>query len=305
MAAFSFNFLIEGSTADCEDGERSSEFEFVSNQPTNVGSTVAIGACTRGRDESEGLKSASVSDHNGELEHKCGLVSISEDSVSGLCRPGGAQENVGVPVASYNREVVQLNDKIEIVCLTDVRALSSENFAEEGMLGGEAPSSELQLSVVQQAQKASSDLIAGVYEGGMKIWECAVDLASFLLSNNALCCGKQVMELGCGVGLPGVCALLQGAQMVAFQDYNVEVLTSRTIPTAFHNGALKGRQFRDVEEFSSACQFCYGDWGMLVQKMSKNGHQWKHEFDVVLASETIYCRESYPNFLSALHEVFP
>ena len=44
------------------------------------------------------------------------------------------------------------------------------------------------------------------------------------------------MELGCGVGLPGVCAVLQAAQLVAFQDYNAEVLTSRTIPTAFYNG---------------------------------------------------------------------
>ena len=141
MAAFLFNFQIEGSTADCKDRERNREFE---KQPMNVGSTVAIGVCTRGRDESEGLKSASLSDHNGELEHKCGLVSISEDSVTWLYRPGG------------------------------------------------------------------------------------------------------------------VCALLQGAQMVVFQDYNVEVLMSRTIPTAFHNSALSLRDaslIRDVEEFSSACQF--------------------------------------------------
>lgn len=296
MAAFSFNFQIEAeaNAEDCKDGERNTGAVAVSEFVSEQSNSDSVGA--RQSAAVEGLKA--LSEFEPDSDCNCGLVIISEDTVAGLCRPDGAGEKVGASMASYCREVVQLNDNIRIVCLTHLRALPADNLTEDGNLRGEAPSS--QLSVVQQAQKASSDLIAGVYEGGMKIWECAVDLATFLLSNNALSSGRRVMELGCGVGLPGVCALLQGAQLVVFQDYNVEVLMSRTIPTAFYNGAPKGRQFQDVKEFSSVCQFCYGDWGALVRKMSQNGCQWKHGFDVILASETIYCRESYPSFLSAL-----
>lgn len=301
MAAFSFNFQIdlesEASASDCKEEHddtgtctgAGAVFEFVSEGSTSG----SVGA----RQSSAGEESRSEFEPDRGLDCNCGLVSISEDNVAGLCRSDGAPAKVGASMTSYCREVVQLSDSVRIMCLTHLKALHSENLTED-ILRGAAPSS--QLSVVQQAQKASSDLVAGVYEGGMKVWECAVDLATFLLSNNALCSGRRVMELGCGVGLPGVCALLQGAQLVVFQDYNIEVLTSRTIPTAFCNGALKGRQFQNIDEFSSVCQFCYGDWGTLVQKMSQNGCQWKHGFDVILASETIYCRESYLSFLSAL-----
>lgn len=227
---------------------------------------------------------------------QCGILNVSESDIAELCRPSGVE--AGPATTSYYRELVQLSDRVGLACLTKTFPEPSVDLTKEGTLQGEGPC--CQLSVVQRAQEASSDLIAGVYEGGMKIWECALDLAKFLLADNALCSSKRVMELGCGVGLPGVCALLQGARLVAFQDYNVEVLRTRTIPTVFCNGALKSGQFQNVEEFSSVCQFCYGDWGMLVRKMSQNDCQWKHAFDVILASETIYCRDNYHDFLSAL-----
>ena len=288
MATFSFNFDIEdASAADCSC-ERDAGGALVPDQ-SKSGSV---------SDWQKGTSAARDETRTGpDLDCQCGILNVSEDDVVALCRPSG--EEKGPVRTNYYREVVQLNDSIGIVCLTKTLPGPSENVTEEEyILQEEGPWS--QLSVVQQAQKASSDLIAGVYEGGIKIWECALDLAAFLLSDNALCSGRRVIELGCGVGLPGVCALLQGARLVAFQDYNVEVLTSRTIPTAFCNGAPKNRQFQNVEEFLRVCQFCYGDWGKLVQKMNQNGCQWKHGFDVILASETIYCRESYHNFLSAL-----
>ncbi len=62
-----------------------------------------------------------------------------------------------------------------------------------------------------------SDLVSGVYEGGLKIWECSLDLVHFIANNPALIENKRVLELGCGQGLPGICALLRGkASHVAF-----------------------------------------------------------------------------------------
>ena len=228
---------------------------------------------------------------------QCGILDVTEVDVAALCRPSG--EEMDSAATSYSRELVQLSDGVGVVCLTKALPEPSERLMKEGSLQAKGPWR--QPSGLERAQEANSDLIAGVYEGGMKIWECAIDLATFLLTNKtSRCLGKRVIELGCGVGLPGVCAVLQAAQLVAFQDYNAEVLTSRTIPTAFYNGTLRNGQFQNVEEFSKVCQFCYGDWGMLVQKMSQNDFQWKHGFDVILSSETIYCRENYHKFLSAV-----
>jgi SAM-dependent methyltransferase len=54
--------------------------------------------------------------------------------------------------------------------------------------------------------------------------------------NKTLFEGKRVLELGCGQGLPGICALMQGkAAHVAFQDYNQEVIDKATKPTVILN----------------------------------------------------------------------
>lgn len=66
----------------------------------------------------------------------------------------------------------------------------------------------------------TSDLQAGVYEGGFKLWECSLDLVKYvelLLARGDSGDGtpfrmpRKVMELGCGHGLPGIHALLRGA----------------------------------------------------------------------------------------------
>jgi len=61
-----------------------------------------------------------------------------------------------------------------------------------------------------------SDLVSGVYEGGLKVWECSLDLVDFIAQNANDFKGKTVLELGCGQGLPGVMAMRAGAANVAF-----------------------------------------------------------------------------------------
>jgi hypothetical protein len=38
----------------------------------------------------------------------------------------------------------------------------------------------LQKTVASNQQVADSDLVSGVYEGGLKVWECSFDLADYV-----------------------------------------------------------------------------------------------------------------------------
>jgi hypothetical protein len=87
---------------------------------------------------------------------------------------------------------------------------------------------------VLAASKADSDLVKGVYEGGMKVWECTHDLVNYCIAVEVEFTGLRVLELGCGAGFPGIYAWREGGQ-VDFQDYNVEVLEHITMPNVALN----------------------------------------------------------------------
>jgi len=74
-------------------------------------------------------------------------------------------------------------------------------------------------SDVNAAIKLNSDVIKGVYEGGLKVWECTSDLISYLDQNLVSFVDQKVIDLGCGAGLLGIYALKNGASSVHFQDY--------------------------------------------------------------------------------------
>lgn len=59
---------------------------------------------------------------------------------------------------------------------------------------------------------------------GFVLWESAIGLSERLVEQPALVRGKQVLELGAGVGLPGIVAQSLGGQ-VAQTDYQLDSLT--------------------------------------------------------------------------------
>ncbi|TFK83170.1 hypothetical protein K466DRAFT_272294 [Polyporus arcularius HHB13444] len=92
---------------------------------------------------------------------------------------------------------------------------------------------------------APSDLVPGVYEGGLKTWECSLDLVDCLhsiygpdVANKIR--GKRVIELGCGTAIPSIYLLHSifsadpgqsaGDVIVHLQDYNELVLRLVTLP---------------------------------------------------------------------------
>lgn len=160
------------------------------------------------------------------------------------------------------------------------------------------------------AELQESDLLPGVYEGGFKLWECAVDLATHIAaqpeSHAAPGCAKadmRVLELGCGHGLPGLVSLCRGAH-VDFLDYNAEVLQQLTIPnvaaaaadhcsvgntTTTHSApsspaATGASPASPSEDMMSRARFFSGDWCGLVGDDSPT----HAKYDLILTSDTLY-----------------
>ena len=141
--------------------------------------------------------------------------------------------------------------------------------------------------LLELSNSCHSDLIPGVYEGGLKVWECAFDLVEYLAESEIDFSGMNVLELGCGAGLPAIFALIKGAKEVHFQDYNQDVIDYVTIPSMLLNTP-------ESKSTNSSCKFYSGDWSNLI-KLIPSGC-----YDIILTSETIYSPTSQPKLLAAL-----
>ncbi|KAH8102261.1 hypothetical protein BXZ70DRAFT_890820 [Cristinia sonorae] len=91
--------------------------------------------------------------------------------------------------------------------------------------------------------EAPSDLVSGVYEGGLKTWECSLDLAAYihgmLARDTKGIRYRRILELGCGTAIPSLHLLhllfldtspsKEGSE-IHLQDYNELVFRLVTIP---------------------------------------------------------------------------
>ncbi|CAN0911287.1 Histidine protein methyltransferase 1 homolog [Linum grandiflorum] len=147
----------------------------------------------------------------------------------------------------------------------------------------------------------NSDLVPGVYEGGLKLWEGSLDLVKALRSEirkgELSFSRKKVLELGCGHGLPGIYACLEGAMAVHFQDFNTEVLKCLTIPNATTN--LSSTEVNNETEV----RYFAGDWSQVHQCLphvhsgteNSSGESPVYDYDVILMAETIYAVSAQPS----------
>ncbi|TVU08959.1 hypothetical protein EJB05_42387 [Eragrostis curvula] len=95
------------------------------------------------------------------------------------------------------------------------------------------------ISVVDMVGLSKSDIVTSKGEGSSKCWESSIDLVNVLkdeIRDGLLTFrSKQVLELGCGYGLPGILACLKGATTVHFQDPSAETIRCKTIPNVLAN----------------------------------------------------------------------
>ena len=132
------------------------------------------------------------------------------------------------------------------------------------------------MQLLNKTDQHHSDLLSGLYEGGLKIWECAFDMVDYMNETSMDFTGKRVLDLGCGAGLLGIHALLNGAAEVHFQDYNPEVIDCLTTANTIASCACKepfsnnGAQHCNSDQLPflsecalgliNKCTFFSGDW---------------------------------------------
>ncbi|XP_027913433.1 histidine protein methyltransferase 1 homolog isoform X1 [Vigna unguiculata] len=143
---------------------------------------------------------------------------------------------------------------------------------------------------------SNSDLVPGKYEGGLKLWEGSLDLIKALRSDirSGLTSfgGKRVLEVGCGHGLPGIFALLEGAAAVHFQDFNAEVLRCLTIPNLNANisGESQPSPSNPTICDKAEVRFFAGDWSEIDKMLPyvSTDDNCGGGYDFILMAETVY-----------------
>lgn len=211
-----------------------------------------------------------------------------------------------------------------------IGTLPSLHFINETVFERTAAEREDKEKILTRSAEQKSDLISGVYEGGLKVWECTYDLLELIEKEGQTFTGKAVLDLGCGAGLLGILALKRGARQVHFQDYNSTVIEQLTVSNVLINlgdddddediddekggkgsGKIKTKQDLkedipppkkrtiDVSEHPllAKCRFFSGDWSTFLDLLIKEDKPPK--FDIILTSETIYNTAYYP----VLHEI--
>lgn len=127
------------------------------------------------------------------------------------------------------------------------------------------------------------DILPRRYEGGLKLWECSLDLAEFLIdeaSNGRLSSGASILELGCGHAVPSIVAVKLGFREIWCCDYNRDVLVNVTWPNI---------QYNSPRDRLSSVRCSYGDWMGLSAELQRLQHS---PFDVIVAAETLYNEET-------------
>lgn len=303
--AFQFNFNVDADEENqlyhfsCADLDVDSGDHYAVLDK-EVSSSKAKNISSGGRNEHQELvctnKQTTKSSTLDLADKKETLAPLETHTCCNVAKEHNVPENVS---RVLENKVVEMQHGLQFVNISVVESITAIEKAEaEG--------------IVCKTISSHSDLISGVYEGGLKIWECTFDLMKFLEDNCVTFDDKSVLDLGCGAGLLGVVALKGKARNVHFQDYNSTVIDEITLPNVVVNSGMEAMPESslessepDLKKFKKSnslhgwlprCRFFSGEWSQFTQLLQSENPPIKYDF--ILTSETIY----NPDYYSALHD---
>ncbi|KAM4702479.1 histidine protein methyltransferase 1 homolog [Discoglossus pictus] len=305
--SFQFNFTIEEA--------ESSPAECALNQESHIDSTDLINKGENSNnnklsDEDTEANPASTNDSNEtrlitSADENC-IVSDGKKSSDCLV----AEKTADTKLATEHKIPEDVSRVLENKIVENILGLQFVNVSVVEMTLSDEDC--LSDSIVSRSVNSKSDLISGVYEGGMKVWECTFDLIKYFEDEDICFEGKRILDLGCGAGLLGIEALKRKAKEVHFQDYNSTVIEEITVPNVLvnrdsnnSNEYIKeepGRKRHKKSEMKpgllSKCRFFSGEWSQFRQLMQNEIPPMR--YDIILTSETIY----NPSYYCTLHDTF-
>lgn len=110
-----------------------------------------------------------------------------------------------------------------------------------------------------------------------KVWEGKL-LQAYFMGKQPVVLGQRILEIGAGLGVVGICSALYGHHVTMTDNHDDALLFARA--NALLNGCAR------VE----------------VRKLDWRHPDLPHRFDVIVGSEVIYDRASYPALVEFLHQ---
>ncbi|XP_019951776.2 histidine protein methyltransferase 1 homolog [Paralichthys olivaceus] len=175
--------------------------------------------------------------------------SVNSDEARGLDSQNGKKANAAPTNQDNTKPAEPLKEAKEHLLPSDpqfllvdavpetltIGTLPPLHFLNETVFEKTASEREDDENILSRTVEQRSDLISGVYEGGLKVWECTYDLLELMERDGETFEKKAVLDLGCGAGLLGILALKRGARYIHFQDYNSTVIEQLTVPNVILN----------------------------------------------------------------------
>mmetsp|Transcript_768 Transcript_768/g.1212 ORF Transcript_768/g.1212 Transcript_768/m.1212 type:complete len:430 (-) Transcript_768:688-1977(-) len=313
MSTFKFGFDLEVQNESNDDRSTKNVGKEIERQPKDVTATGDQGQEEEGEEEYAKTKISmplSVTDIESLLRNMKCPYGINKWNYSDIEIPfvNANTNNVGTG-ANFNcglRRIVHTEQPFGTsTCTKEERRVKNQYQSDDH--GNDDDENEMNVSIM--AQK-NTDIIPGKYEGGLKVWECSIDLCKYLaeqISKNnyssdneindvriALSSGGTTLELGCGHGLPGCLILREAMNMtvkkhcsssmvlpkVLFTDYNSFVLRDVTLPNIILNCNTSERNNDEggtiFERIIRMTALTAGDW-MALSHSLKSGSLLKEE----------------------------
>jgi len=161
----------------------------------------------------------------------------------------------------------------------------------------------------ETSEEVKKSLIFKIYPyhndvGVRKIWEAGACLAEYLMEYPSHVAGKNVVELGAGIGLTGMVAYLKGANSVHLSDY-----TDACLYNLHYNIKINSSLLSDYKRTQASITSGYLDWCECSKNMSdcssvdlksQTSLDALANADVVLAADVVYDREVIPGLVKVV-----
>ncbi|KAB8290725.1 hypothetical protein EYC80_008362 [Monilinia laxa] len=168
----------------------------------------------------------------------------------------------------------------------------------------------------------SASLLSGSGTTGLRTWEAALHLSTYISLNPHLVSNKTILELGCGTGFISIlCAKYLSAKHVLATDGSPETLTLMNTSLFLNNltDAIASTASQNTTNKTSTCELTWGHvlpsgefetFSEFLSSKSPSSSSTsaaglnQTPLDLILAADVIYSPDVIPSLIATLEDLF-